>query len=87
MALVMARYNRPGASDELVFPGIAAHSTPEVWQMERDTLFAQEIALPRDFQFDRNTATVFDDMVSRSVPFYDEIQRMTAEIGEHSFYR
>jgi tRNA (cmo5U34)-methyltransferase len=49
--------------------------------MERDTLFTQEEAGGRDFRFDSDTATVFDDMVSRSVPFYDEIQRMTAEIA------
>lgn len=36
---------------------------------------------PHDFNFGTETATVFDDMVSRSVPFYDEIQRMTCEIA------
>ena len=34
-----------------------------------------------DFQFDKTVATVFDDMVSRSVPFYSEIQRMVVEIA------
>ncbi len=33
-----------------------------------------------DFQFDSKTAAVFDDMISRSVPLYEEIQRMTGEI-------
>jgi len=32
-----------------------------------------------DFTFDKAVATVFDDMVSRSVPFYSEIQRMVVE--------
>ena len=32
-----------------------------------------------DFKFDQNVANVFDDMVSRSVPFYREIQRMIVE--------
>ena len=32
-----------------------------------------------DFEFDRETADVFDDMVHRSIPFYDEIQRMLTE--------
>lgn len=32
-----------------------------------------------DFNFDQAVATVFDDMVSRSVPFYQEIQRMIVE--------
>jgi tRNA (cmo5U34)-methyltransferase len=35
-----------------------------------------------DFRFDKNVATVFDDMVSRSVPFYAEIQRMCVELTE-----
>jgi tRNA (cmo5U34)-methyltransferase len=34
-----------------------------------------------DFQFNKQVATVFDDMVSRSVPFYGEIQRMVTEIA------
>lgn len=45
-----------------------------------DKLFA----LPRkskDFTFDAETAVVFDDMVSRSVPFYVEIQRMVCELA------
>lgn len=35
-----------------------------------------------DFKFGTEVVTVFDDMVSRSVPFYGEIQRMVAEIGK-----
>ena len=35
---------------------------------------------PTDFDFGAETAAVFDDMLSRSVPFYDEIQRMVAEL-------
>ena len=35
-----------------------------------------------DFRFDKTVATVFDDMVSRSVPFYGEIQRMCVELTE-----
>lgn len=45
----------------------------------RDEIFAQ----PRnaqDFSFRAETAQVFDDMVSRSVPFYAEIQNMVAEL-------
>jgi tRNA (cmo5U34)-methyltransferase len=34
-----------------------------------------------DFRFDARTASVFDDMVDRSVPFYAEIQRMTTELA------
>jgi tRNA (cmo5U34)-methyltransferase len=34
-----------------------------------------------DFKFDRSVATVFDDMVSRSVPYYGEIHRMLVELA------
>ncbi len=34
-----------------------------------------------DFTFGPRVASVFDDMVSRSVPFYDEIQRMIGELA------
>jgi tRNA (cmo5U34)-methyltransferase len=34
-----------------------------------------------DFAFDENVASVFDDMLDRSVPFYGEMQRMIAEIA------
>ena len=48
---------------------------------EDDKVFA--IPKPRvdDFSFNREVTAVFDDMVSRSVPFYREIQRMTAELA------
>jgi len=47
----------------------------------RDTLFAEEKPLVGDFRFGKETASVFDDMVDRSVPFYHEIQRMTGDIA------
>ena len=47
---------------------------------DRDTLFLIENG-NRDFTFDSKTAGVFDDMVQRSVPFYEEIQRMTCELA------
>lgn len=34
-----------------------------------------------DFAFDEKVASVFDDMLDRSVPFYGEIQRMIAEMA------
>ena len=46
-----------------------------------DRLFADPAARPNDFAFDAGTVRVFDDMVSRSVPFYGEIQRMTGELA------
>ncbi len=47
--------------------------------MSIDDLFSnqQEIV---DFTFDENVASVFDDMVRRSVPFYSEVQRMLIEL-------
>jgi tRNA (cmo5U34)-methyltransferase len=46
-----------------------------------DRIFADPLARPTDFAFDATTVQVFDNMVSRSVPFYGEIQRMTAELS------
>ena len=34
-----------------------------------------------DFKFDATVAAVFDDMVSRSVPYYDSMQRMVVELA------
>jgi tRNA (cmo5U34)-methyltransferase len=49
--------------------------------MSQDRIFAEPKPQPTDFQFGKETVTVFDDMVGRSVPFYHEIQRMTGEIA------
>lgn len=46
-----------------------------------DQLFVESNSAIDDFRFDGATASVFDDMVNRSVPFYDEMQRMTEEIA------
>lgn len=46
----------------------------------RDKLFAKSRSKSADFQFNADTASVFDDMVSRSVPYYEEIQRMVGEL-------
>lgn len=48
-------------------------------QNGRDEVFKAPSAKPSDFKFTSNVAGVFDDMVNRSVPFYEEIQRMVAE--------
>ncbi len=47
----------------------------------QDQLFSDEGSTTEDFRFDEKTAEVFDDMVHRSVPFYEEMQRMTGEIA------
>lgn len=49
--------------------------------MSKDEVFKDEIEKASDFKFSANVANVFDDMVNRSVPFYDEIQRMMAELA------
>ena len=45
----------------------------------KDEVFKTEINKVSDFKFGTQVANVFDDMVSRSVPYYGEIQRMIAE--------
>jgi len=47
----------------------------------RDGLFVEQRRRVDDFDFGKNTAVVFDDMLDRSVPFYPEIQRMVAELA------
>lgn len=49
--------------------------------MSKDEVFREEIEKACDFKFGANVASVFDDMVNRSVPFYGEIQRMMAELA------
>lgn len=41
----------------------------------------REVASVADFSFGEKVASVFDDMLDRSVPFYQEMQRMIAEMG------
>ncbi|GAL58243.1 tRNA (cmo5U34)-methyltransferase [Pseudescherichia vulneris NBRC 102420] len=48
--------------------------------MGQDNVFAVEKSA-EDFRFDSQVAGVFDDMVDRSVPFYQEIQRMVGELA------
>lgn len=47
----------------------------------RDQVFKDEMPRAKDFAFNAGVANVFDDMVNRSVPFYEEIQRMIAELA------
>ena len=47
----------------------------------KDALFGEERKRIDDFDFGEKTAAVFDDMLDRSVPFYQEIQRMVAELA------
>jgi tRNA (cmo5U34)-methyltransferase len=49
--------------------------------MKRDRIFAEPSDAVAEFAFTQEIAEVFDDMVRRSVPLYEEIQRMTVEIA------
>lgn len=49
--------------------------------MEADNFFKDESSGKTDFSFSAEVAGVFDDMVSRSVPFYHEMQRMVSELA------
>ena len=48
---------------------------------DKDRVFKEEINTAADFKFGSTVASVFDDMVNRSVPFYGEMQRMIAELA------
>jgi tRNA (cmo5U34)-methyltransferase len=47
----------------------------------KDKVFDDATNPMGDFRFNAKVASVFDDMVSRSVPFYEEMQRMTCELA------
>ena len=47
----------------------------------RDQVFADDASGRHDFAFNERVVRVFDDMVTRSVPFYLEMQRMMAELA------
>jgi tRNA (cmo5U34)-methyltransferase len=49
--------------------------------MDKDEVFNKEMKLVPDFSFGNGVAEVFDDMLDRSVPFYQEIQRMIMEMA------
>jgi tRNA (cmo5U34)-methyltransferase len=46
----------------------------------KDAVFSQPQP-PADFAFNAKVASVFDDMVDRSVPYYSEMQRMITEMA------
>lgn len=55
--------------------------TPFLNTEAKDTVFDRTDQAIDDFKFNAKVANVFDDMVSRSVPFYEEMQRMTCELA------
>ena len=46
--------------------------------MEKDKVFTEKIV--KKFEFDEAVASVFDDMLSRSVPFYDEVRKLVISL-------
>ena len=56
--------------------GQGTHRTTE----EKDRVFREPQRIT-DFNFGEKVASVFDDMLDRSVPFYQEIQRMIGEMA------
>jgi len=48
---------------------------------EKDRVFSDKLEEVADFHFGEKVASVFDDMLDRSVPFYQEIQRMIGEMA------
>ncbi|PLY05699.1 MAG: carboxy-S-adenosyl-L-methionine synthase CmoA [Arcobacter sp.] len=42
-----------------------------------------EKSITKQFEFDEEVASVFDDMLNRSVPFYKEMQRLTINFAEN----
>jgi len=47
----------------------------------KDQVFRDPARPVEDFSFDDETASVFEDMLDRSVPFYREMQRMLVELA------
>ncbi len=46
--------------------------------MNKDNVFSKKIE--KKFEFDEAVASVFDDMLSRSVPFYDEVRKLVISL-------
>ncbi len=46
--------------------------------MKQDKVFTEKIE--KKFEFDEAVASVFDDMLSRSVPFYDEVRKLVISL-------
>jgi tRNA (cmo5U34)-methyltransferase len=53
---------------------------PGTKSVAKDEVF-RDVESVADFSFGEKVASVFDDMLDRSVPFYQETQRMIAEMG------
>jgi tRNA (cmo5U34)-methyltransferase len=47
--------------------------------MSKDTVFSKPIV--KKFEFDEDVASVFDDMLNRSIPFYEEMLNLTTKFA------
>jgi tRNA (cmo5U34)-methyltransferase len=62
-------------------PGFSTNGPTPRPTMNKDQIFKEKRDLIENFNFGKETAEVFDDMLDRSVPFYAEVQRMMGEIA------
>lgn len=51
----------------------------------KDRIFREPLSQLSGFQFDEQVAEVFDDMLDRSIPFYDEVGKMILEFVGHYY--
>ena len=51
-------------------------------QLSRDKVYQTRLDQIKQFRFDENVANVFDDMISRSVPRYSEVQSATVKLAQ-----
>ncbi len=58
----------------------SVEALPQDAVVPKDKLFSDRRKRVDDFNFGKETASVFDDMLNRSVPYYGEIQRMVGEL-------
>ncbi|MFI5390651.1 MAG: methyltransferase domain-containing protein, partial [Bacteriovoracales bacterium] len=52
---------------------------------QKDTIFKSKQDKIKEFEFNGEVASVFDDMVSRSIPFYGEIHKIILDILSKTF--
>jgi tRNA (cmo5U34)-methyltransferase len=72
-------------TDPINYPNNLNDLAPQLSDSERtvklkDEIF-REVTSIADFSFGEKVASVFDDMLDRSIPFYQEIQRMISELA------
>src|SRR3954452_12529831 len=58
-------------------------SSPHLTKRESRPVDDTISAVPGEWRFDKDVSKAFDSHVRKSVPFYDEIQRMVIEVSEY----